>query len=49
MKKLKIDGSRLIIQGQNLLTFTNFLGIDPESQNVSFPPSTSYCRGPVFS
>lgn len=38
MKKLKITGAKLNVQGQNLLTFTNFLGMDPESQNVSFLP-----------
>jgi TonB-linked SusC/RagA family outer membrane protein len=38
MKKLKITGAKLNLQGQNLLTFTNFLGMDPESQNVSFLP-----------
>lgn len=38
LKKLKITGAKLNVQGQNLLTFTNFLGMDPESQNVSFLP-----------
>ncbi|MBX2943652.1 MAG: TonB-dependent receptor [Cyclobacteriaceae bacterium] len=38
MKKLKITGAKVNVQGQNLLTFTNFLGMDPESQNVSFLP-----------
>jgi TonB-dependent starch-binding outer membrane protein SusC len=38
MKKLKITGAKLNVQGQNLITFTNFLGMDPESQNVSFLP-----------
>ncbi len=38
MKKIGISGSKLIIQGQNLFTVTNFLGMDPESQNISFLP-----------
>jgi len=39
LRKYHISGSRLYIQGQNLLTITNYLGSDPETQNLnSLPP-----------
>jgi TonB-linked SusC/RagA family outer membrane protein len=33
-----ISGSKIFIRGQNLLTITDYLGMDPESQNASFLP-----------
>lgn len=38
IRKIGISQSKLIIQGQNLFTITNFLGMDPENQNVSLLP-----------
>lgn len=39
MKKLNTEGSRVFIQGQNLLTFTNYIGLDPETLNSrALPP-----------
>ncbi|SFW20836.1 TonB-linked outer membrane protein, SusC/RagA family [Sinomicrobium oceani] len=38
-QKIGIRNCRFYIQGQNLLTFTNFLGMNPENQNLaSLPP-----------
>ena len=36
--KLKIETIRIFIQGQNLLTLTNYKGLDPENQNSVLPP-----------
>ena len=30
VSKMKISGLRVYLQGQNLLTFTNYIGWDPE-------------------
>jgi TonB-linked SusC/RagA family outer membrane protein len=38
VQKLKIQGIRIYVQGQNLLTITKFYGLDPETGNVSLPP-----------
>ncbi|WP_158867889.1 TonB-dependent receptor [Maribellus comscasis] len=56
LKKLKINNARVYVSGQNLLTFTNYSGVDPEvaykSSNVnlgldydSYPSTTSYTIG----
>ena len=36
--KLKLERSRIYLQGQNLLTFTDYVGLDPESFGTSVPP-----------
>ena len=39
LSKAGIKQARIYIQGQNLLTFTNYLGLDPESKSsISLPP-----------
>ncbi|WP_268225202.1 TonB-dependent receptor [Sinomicrobium oceani] len=38
LKKLKLADLRVYVQGQNLLTFTNYKGLDPETQSSSLPP-----------
>ncbi len=39
MQKVKMNGSRIYIQGQNVLTFTKYKGLDPETQfSQSLPP-----------
>lgn len=42
-----IPGKRLrfFIQGQNLLTFTNYFGLDPESANSTLPPLRTLTTG----
>jgi len=38
IEKLKINNALINLQGQNLLTWTNFIGLDPETQsNTSLP------------
>jgi TonB-dependent starch-binding outer membrane protein SusC len=39
IKNIKIDHVRLFVQGQNILTLTNYLGLDPENtSSISLPP-----------
>lgn len=56
LSKLNISSARLFLSGQNLLTFTNYSGVDPEvafrSSNTnlgldfgSYPNTTSYTLG----
>lgn len=46
LPKAKIESLRLYIQGQNLLTFTHYLGMDPEFINLGYiPPLRSYALG----
>ena len=33
-----IKACSVLLQGQNLLTFTNYVGLDPESQSLRLPP-----------
>ncbi len=35
---LKMSSARIYLQGQNLITITHYLGMDPENQNVSAIP-----------
>jgi TonB-linked SusC/RagA family outer membrane protein len=37
-QKLRLQNARIFIQGQNLLTFTDYPGMDPENQSRSLPP-----------
>ena len=36
--KMNLEGSRIYLQGQNILTFTDYVGLDPESFSTSVPP-----------
>ncbi|WP_440697342.1 SusC/RagA family TonB-linked outer membrane protein [Chitinophaga sp. 22536] len=38
MKKMKITSAKIFVQGQNLLTLSNFFGPDPESQFMNVLP-----------
>ncbi len=42
---LRFQHAKLFIQGQNLLTFTNFIGMDPEAANGSLPPLRTITAG----
>jgi len=37
VQKLKVKNCRVYFQGQNVLTFTKYLGLDPESQGLALP------------
>lgn len=36
-RKISIQGCRFYVQGQNILTFTNYRGWDPENQSGNYP------------
>ncbi|WP_240643038.1 SusC/RagA family TonB-linked outer membrane protein [Sinomicrobium pectinilyticum] len=38
IQKIGLNNCRFYIKGQNLLTITDYLGMDPENQNISFLP-----------
>jgi TonB-linked SusC/RagA family outer membrane protein len=38
IEKLKIQTAKIYCQGQNILTITDYRGLDPESQGSSLPP-----------
>jgi TonB-linked SusC/RagA family outer membrane protein len=38
LSRLRASGARVFIQGQNLMTMTNFKGLDPETSNGFLPP-----------
>ncbi len=38
MNKARMTNGRIFLQGQNLFTITNFLGMDPENQNLNALP-----------
>ncbi|RNL87739.1 SusC/RagA family TonB-linked outer membrane protein [Sinomicrobium pectinilyticum] len=43
--KLKLQQARIYIQGQNLLTITNYRGLDPEVSPTSLPPLRVFTTG----
>ncbi len=49
LKKWKVNKANIFIQGTNLLTFTNYTGLDPEFagsfSNLSYPLGKSYTAG----
>ncbi len=47
-KKARLQDSRILLQGQNLLTITNFRGIDPESASGSVPALRTITAGIQF-
>lgn len=44
-QKLHLQDFRIYLQGQNLLTITNYSGIDPETQGGALPPLRVYTLG----
>ncbi|SMC98113.1 SusC/RagA family TonB-linked outer membrane protein [Pedobacter nyackensis] len=38
LTRIKISRAKFFVQGQNVLTFTKYLGLDPEIQNTNFLP-----------
>jgi len=46
LKKARISSARLYMQGQNLITITNFIGTDPETKAIFYlPPLRMYTIG----
>ena len=52
LNKMFLDNAKVYVQGINLLTFTNYTGLDPEftggSQTGIFPPSKNFTVGVQF-
>ncbi|KAF2516631.1 SusC/RagA family TonB-linked outer membrane protein [Flavobacterium foetidum] len=46
--KKYLQGIRLSLQGQNLLTFTKYKGLDPETQGLALPPLRTITLGTQF-
>jgi len=44
-KNVRINNARIFVQGQNLLTFTNYKGLDPETQGNFLPPLRVFTAG----
>ncbi|WP_158622416.1 SusC/RagA family TonB-linked outer membrane protein [Pedobacter sp. KBW06] len=44
-QKLKLQNARIFIQGQNLLTLTDYPGMDPENQSRALPPLKTLTAG----
>jgi TonB-linked SusC/RagA family outer membrane protein len=38
LRKIHLQGGRIYVQGQNVLTLTNYKGMDPENQSLSYLP-----------
>lgn len=45
LKKIGMQNIRVFILGQNLLTFTQYIGLDPESSSSSLPPLRTLTGG----
>jgi TonB-linked SusC/RagA family outer membrane protein len=45
LKRWHLQNLRVYIQGQNLLTFTKYIGMDPESQSIGLPPLKVWTGG----
>jgi len=45
LKKLHLQQARIFTQGQNLLTFTKYSGLDPESRSNTLPPLRVWTLG----
>ena len=43
--KIKLKNLRIYLQGQNLLTITDFNGLDPETQFPTLPPIRMFTGG----
>ena len=44
-RTLHMKNARVYIEGENLLTFTNYFGLDPETQTTSLPPLRTIVLG----
>jgi hypothetical protein len=45
VKKMRLENFRIYAQGQNLLTFTRYDGMDPESQSATTGPRRAFTGG----
>ncbi len=49
VKKYKLNNLSVYVLGQNLLTITNYDGLDPETQGLAMPPLKTLTAGVQFS
>ncbi|WP_295123340.1 SusC/RagA family TonB-linked outer membrane protein [uncultured Chitinophaga sp.] len=49
LARLKITALKLYLQGQNLITFTDYIGLDPESGALRLPPIKTFTAGAQLS
>jgi hypothetical protein len=47
MKKLRLQQSKIYIQGQNLFTITSYKGMDPENQSTNLTPPVTMLTGGI--
>jgi TonB-linked SusC/RagA family outer membrane protein len=45
MSKAHITAARIFVRGQNVITFTNYVGLDPETQYLALPPLRTFTAG----
>jgi hypothetical protein len=45
ISRAKLTNARLFVRGQNLLTITNYKGLDPETQSPALPPLKVFAAG----
>ncbi len=45
LEKCHLQNIRIYLQGQNLLTLTNYKGFDPETKGVALPPLRTFMAG----
>jgi TonB-linked SusC/RagA family outer membrane protein len=45
ISRVKLQNCKILLQGQNLITFTNYKGLDPETGNNTLPPLTMIVAG----
>jgi hypothetical protein len=44
-RKIKLNSASVYVNAQNLLTFTNYKGMDPETQGIRLPPVKTITAG----
>ncbi len=44
-KKIKLSRATVYVNAQNLLTFTNYKGMDPETKGITLPPVKTITAG----
>uniref|UniRef100_UPI002617261A TonB-dependent receptor n=1 Tax=Chitinophaga sp. TaxID=1869181 RepID=UPI002617261A len=44
-RKIKLDRLSVYVNAQNLLTFTDYKGMDPETQGIRLPPLKTITAG----
>lgn len=42
---INVKNARLFVRGQNVLTFTNYKGLDPETKDFNMPPLQTFTAG----